>query len=365
MKLNDERIIMTLDAGGTNFVFSAIQNYEIITPLVTLPAYSSDLDACLAQIVEGFRTIESMIAEVPVAISFAFPGPADYENGIIGDLPNFKAFRGGVALGPYLKDMFNIPVFINNDGKLFAYGEANYGVLPRVNKLLLEHHGHKQYNHLLGVTLGTGFGAGIVVHNSLVFGDNGCAGDIWNLRNKKYPDLIVEESVSIRAITHVYQVLSGEDISKLEPKDIFEIAEGIKKGSQVAAIRSFEEFGEMAGDAIGMMLNAVDGIVVVGGGIASAAKYFMPSLIQELKRNIRIRNGAEFQRVQAEVYNLDDSKDMKLFLGSSAKEIHIPYSKKTVFYDESKKVGVLISTLGANQAIMCGAYAYAINQLDK
>jgi len=33
------------------------------------------------------------------AISFAFPGPADYEKGIIGILPNFPDFRGGVSLG--------------------------------------------------------------------------------------------------------------------------------------------------------------------------------------------------------------------------------------------------------------------------
>ncbi len=59
-----------------------------------------------------------------MAISFAFPGPADYIHGIIGDLPNFPAFRGGIALGPYLEERFGMPVFINNDGNLFAYGEA-------------------------------------------------------------------------------------------------------------------------------------------------------------------------------------------------------------------------------------------------
>ena len=66
----------------------------------------------------------------PVAISFAFPGPADYPAGIIGDMSNMPAFRGGVALGPILEDQFGIPVFINNDGDLFVYGEAIAGFLP-------------------------------------------------------------------------------------------------------------------------------------------------------------------------------------------------------------------------------------------
>lgn len=61
----------------------------------------------------------------PAAISFAFPGPADYPNGIIGGwLPNFPSFRDGVALGPFLQEKFGVPVFINNDGDLFAYALA-------------------------------------------------------------------------------------------------------------------------------------------------------------------------------------------------------------------------------------------------
>ncbi len=35
-----------------------------------------------------------------------------------------------MALGPFLEYKFGIPVFINNDGDLFAYGEALGGALP-------------------------------------------------------------------------------------------------------------------------------------------------------------------------------------------------------------------------------------------
>ena len=96
----DKRIVMTLDAGGTNFVFSAIQGCkEIISP-IGIPAVADNLEGCLLTLVEGFEQVKKLLPEPPVAISFAFPGPADYKNGIIGDLPNFPAFRGGVALGP-------------------------------------------------------------------------------------------------------------------------------------------------------------------------------------------------------------------------------------------------------------------------
>ena len=114
-------IVMTLDAGGTNFVFSAIQNCEFITEKITLPSKSDDLEKCISQIITGFESVKKMLSATPAAISFAFPGPADYPNGIIGGfLPNFPSFRQGVALKRILENHFNLPVFINNDADLFT-----------------------------------------------------------------------------------------------------------------------------------------------------------------------------------------------------------------------------------------------------
>ena len=111
MYKHDQRTVMTLDAGGTNFVFSAIcGNQDIVTP-ICYPAVSDNLEECLTVLHRGFSQVKEQLEDEPVAISFAFPGPADYKNGIIGDLPNFPAFRGGVALGPFLKEKFGIPVY--------------------------------------------------------------------------------------------------------------------------------------------------------------------------------------------------------------------------------------------------------------
>lgn len=100
---HDERIVMTLDAGGTNFVFSAIKGCVSVVEPVCLPAVPDNLEGCLSALVDGFTKVKESLVEEPVAISFAFPGPADYKHGIIGDLPNFPAFRGGVALGSFWK----------------------------------------------------------------------------------------------------------------------------------------------------------------------------------------------------------------------------------------------------------------------
>lgn len=361
----DQRIVLTLDAGGTNFVFSAIQgNIEIVNSLC-LSANTTCLDSCLQTLVSGFSQIKALLHQEPAAISFAFPGPADYENGIIGDLPNFPSFRGGVPLGPYLKEKFGIPVFINNDGNLFAYGEALGGALPRLNSILASLGQSKVYKNLIGITFGTGFGAGVVLDGQLLKGDNGCGGDVWVFRNKLYPDMIAEESVSIRAIVRVYNQYSKTKDDSLSPKDIFEIAEGLRHGDKQAALKSFSEFGEVAGDAVAHLLTFTDGIVVVGGGIIGASKYIFPSMMKEMREKSGTFSGDMFSRLQMNFYDLTDKDQFEDFLIDKSVQVKIPDSNQYVTYNSIKQSGILKTTLGTSKAVSLGAYAYALSELDK
>ena len=364
MKPLENRIVMTLDAGGTNFVFSAIQNYKVITPVVTMPACSDDLNKCLEQLVKGFKAIEDMLSDSPVAISFAFPGPADYTNGIIGDLPNMKAFRGGVPLGPYLEEIFGIPVYINNDGNLFAYGEALCGALPTLNKQLKEADINKQYKNVIGLTFGTGFGSGVVIDGNLLTGDNDCGGDVWVFRNKLFPNKIVEESVSARAVTSEYNKLATVKDYNLTPKDIYLIAEGMLEGDQRAAQMSFGKLGEAAGDAIAHLLTFIDGIVVLGGGLMHASKYILPSLLNELNSSLELANNESTPRLQMEVLQYENTNNFDFIL-KSQKIIHIPQSNKEITYNPLKTTFIMKTKLGTSASISLGAYAYALHMLEQ
>lgn len=363
---NDKRVVMTLDAGGTNLVFTAIQgNKEIIEP-IRYRSEPKDLQKCLDVIAKGFEDVKSKLSVEPVAISFAFPGPADYAHGVIGDLPNFPSFRGGIALGGFLEEKFGIPVYINNDGSLFAYGEALGGFLPYINSELKKNGSSKEYKNLLGLTFGTGFGAGAVIDSNLIIGDNNCGGDIWCFRNKKFPGKIIEESVSIRAVIRVYKERAGiTGDCDLTPKDIFDIAEGTKEGNKQAALDSFAELGEIAGDGIAQAVTIVDGLVVIGGGLTGAAKYILPSLVKEMSENFGTFAGDSFPRMQFTCYNLENSKDSKKFMSASDGMVTIPGSTKKVQYNNVRQIGVGLSKLGTSQAICIGAYAFALAQLDK
>lgn len=362
---DDKNVILTLDAGGTNFVFSAYQGgVEIVEPIVS-SSNAHDLEKCIKTIFTGFESVKAKLHQPADAISFAFPGPADYAMGIIEDLPNFKAFNGGVPLGPILEEKFGLPVFINNDGNLFAYGEALAGYLPELNKRIVENGGIKQFKNLVGLTLGTGFGCGIVINNHLLEGDNSCDAGIHNTSNKYKTTWNAEESVSTRAIQRVYCEEAGLEMNtNLMPKDIFDIAKGTAKGNQKAAIRSFAVFGEALGNSIANMTTLIDGIIVIGGGLAAAWELFAPAMFAEVNRKYEDPLENKYARVSVKVYNLEDETTFAEFAKGHVQSLTIPGSDRIVTYDNLARVGIGVSKLSASSAIAIGANAFAIQHLE-
>jgi len=361
----DNRIILTLDAGGTNFEFSAIQGNKAVVDPIKLPAEAHNLEKCLGNIVLGFSKALEATEGKADAISFAFPGPADYALGIIGNLPNFKAFNDHTPLGPILEDMFNLPVFINNDGNLFAYGEALSGFLPAINQKIGDLGGIKQYQNLIGLTLGTGFGGGIVLNKTLIAGDSSCGAEVHNSLNKFNPDWNAEESISTRAIQRMYAEVANLPFSEVfMPKDITNIALGKMEGDQLAAQESYKQFGEALGSSIANILTLIDGIVVLGGGITAAWNLFSKTMFEEINRKYLHFTGAPNDRLSFKVFNLEDPRQLETFALGKIENLSIPGTTRTIPFDSMPRTGVGISKIGASHAIAMGAYTFALQQLD-
>lgn len=362
--LSDKRIVATLDAGGTNLVFGAIQGGQYIKGPITFPAMAHDLDACLKQIIKGFEILFSDQQHKPIAISFAFPGPADYPRGIIGGyLPNFPSFRDGVALGPMLEDYFGVPVFINNDGDLFAYGESLCGTLPEINKRLEDLGAQKRFHNLIGYTIGTGLGIGIVINGQLNRGDNSCV-ETFCLPHPSIPNVIIEEGASTRAICRVYTELTGENISEMNAKAILEIIEGKRAGNPEAAKTAFAKLGQTLGAAIATSATLVDGLVVLGGGVMAAKRWIMPALMETLNTSLQTISGEAVPRMQMKVYDLENPDSFIEFAKGEIKRIKVYGQERYVDYDVQKRIGIAISKMGANKAVSIGAYVFALHDLD-
>ncbi len=364
---DDRRIVLTLDAGGTTLKFSAVRGNRLLFAPVMVPSDADDLPRCLDNIVAGFRRVEAQLPERAVAISFAFPGPADYPAGIIGNLPNFPAFRaaGGVALGPMLAAEFGRPVFINNDGNLFAYGEAIAGFLPYVNGLLAAADNPKRYRNLFGLTLGTGLGGGVVIGGQLLIGDNSIGGEAHLLRNVLDPGRGAEEGACIRAVRRVYAERAGVPFANApEPKTIAEIAQGHAPGDPAAAVAAFRALGEVAGDALAQGLALIDGLAVIGGGISHAHRLFMPRLVEAINQPYAKGDASIPRRLIARAFNVEDKGERAEFVRSHVRAVSVPGTGWSVPYDPVPRTAVGVSRLGTSEAVAVGAYAFALQQLD-
>jgi glucokinase len=146
---------------------------------------------------------------------------------------------------------------------------------------------------------------------------------------------------------------------------IFEIAEGLAGGNQAAAKEAFRRMGEIAGDAISEAITLIDGLVVIGGGIAGAHRQFLPAIVDEMNGTYAAPNGERFRRLIPRAFNLEDAAQLEEFLKGETKELKVPGSSRTVKFDALQRTGVGISRLGTSEATAIGAYAYALTHLEK
>lgn len=240
-------------------------------------------------------------------------------------------------------------------------------MLPEINRKIEAMGGTKKYTNLLGYTFGTGLGIGSVINGRLNLGNNSCI-ETFCLRNKRIPEIILEEGASIRAVRREFGRLTGNPEHELTPYDIFLLAEGIKEeskpGEAEAARKAFELFGEIAGDAFATAVTLTDSLVVVGGGLAGAIKYIKPAVLREMRSNLKSLGGDDVSRVQMKVFDLDDEKEFAEFVTGSPKVIPIYMTDETTIWDPMKRTGLAVSKLGASKAISIGAYVYALTQID-
>jgi glucokinase len=148
------------------------------------------------------------------------------------------------------------------------------------------------------------------------------------------------------------------------PRDIYEISMGKSEGDQSAALEAFRRFGEGLGNAIAGLLTLIDGIVVIGGGIASAWDHFSPAMFEEIERRFETFDGKIYSRLPFKVYNLENEEDFNEFAVGQVRKLEVPGSERTIDIDALPRVGVGISRIGASKAISLGAYAYANQQMD-
>ncbi len=250
MKQHDATVI-GVDLGGTKVAAGRVNGGELLQLVKrSVPAHE-DKDTVLAVVMDAITDV--MTPEV-VAIGCGVPSVVDVVEGIVrevGNIPSWKA----VPLKAELEQRFGIPAVIDNDANAFALGEFIFGA-------------GQGRRHLVGLTLGTGLGAGVVMDGRLLHGANCGVGELGKTDRK-----------GIR----LEGWCAGNYFRREWGAGADEIHRRARQGDP-EALRIFECYGGELATAIKRTLYVYDPeIIVLGGSISTAFTFFEKSMRRGLE----------------------------------------------------------------------------------
>jgi glucokinase len=261
-----KNIIIGIDLGGTKIMTGAIsRNGKVLCkPVKVLTDGHAPKEMILKRITDSVEIIVSTlnvtISDV-AGIGIGSTGPLDIDLGIILECPQLPTLHFS-PLRDIIRDHFKVPVFINNDANCLVFGETIFGAAA--NK-----------NNVVGFTLGTGIGCAVVMNKKILNGSTGTAAEIWA---SPYQSGTIEDYVSGAGVSKIYKSISGIDKSSL---NIFNLA----VNGDEQALQTWKEFGSHLAVPIAWTINLIDPeIVVLGGSITGAYKFFKTSMEENIRK---------------------------------------------------------------------------------
>lgn len=263
-----KQIIIGVDLGGTKIMTGAInQDGKVLgTPVKVATEGTQPKEVILDKIVTSIAQVmaDNAITTAQLqGIGIGSTGPLDSQAGMILECPQLPTLHF-FPLRDAISQQFGVPVRLNNDANCLILGEALFGA------------GRGKWQ-IAGFTLGTGIGCALVFDGKIWNGATGTAGEIWC---SPYGDGSIEDSISGHGVTAIYRGFSKKEATSLE---VFKLAE---QGDPLA-LATWEAFGEALAVPLAWTINLIDPeVVILGGSIAGAYRYFSAAMERELRQNI-------------------------------------------------------------------------------
>jgi glucokinase len=282
------RYVVGIDVGGTNIVAGTVaEDGSEILGVVSEPTISEQgPDAVVDRIVRLARaSMEEAGGKKIAGVGIGSPGPLDTKTGVVLMTPNLgwtnMPLRDRVARG------LGLPATLDNDANCAIFGEWWRGAAQGVQ-------------HVVGLTIGTGIGGGIVLDGKIYHGASDVAGEIGHMTiesNGRHckcgnygcleayasgPAIAVRASEGINggAESSLPQYVGG-DLSKLTAQIVYEAAHD---GDQFA-LDIVRETAKLLGAGVANILNIFNPeVVVICGGVTLAGDTLFKPLRGEVKQ---------------------------------------------------------------------------------
>ena len=160
-----DKLAIAVDFGGTSIKIGVTRGEELVDKAAPLPTPEFDSPASIMAAMCG--TMKDLLRKHPqvVAVGLGMPGWVDFHKGVLYQLTNVPVWNHQVPVREVMERELNLPVVLDNDANCMGYAEWKLGAGRGLESLLC-------------LTLGTGIGGCIVVHNRMLRGRNVSAAEL-------------------------------------------------------------------------------------------------------------------------------------------------------------------------------------------
>jgi glucokinase len=271
--------VIGIDLGATNIRGAVVSgggtgvNGGLLSDIVSVRIHS---DGSVEDVMgDIYGLIDGLIDPDVAGIGIGVPSVVDVEAGIVYDVQYIPSWVE-VPLKRLLEGRYGKPVFVNNDANCFALGEYHFGK-------------GRGAGSMIGLTLGTGLGGGVIIHNKLFAGYNCGAGEIGLL---PYKGNVLEYYCSGSFFKNVYGL------------DGVEVFDAALRGD-ARALKLYSELGVHVGQGIKAVIYTYDPeLIVLGGSVSQAYDLFKETMWKEIRTLVYAKT---LERIRVEVSELANS----------------------------------------------------------
>lgn len=263
-----EQTILGLDIGGTKTSVLLgrcdirASKPPVILAKETFPTYApgDGFAECFERICSKAEATHRQADEMgtPVdGISVSIGGPLDIERGIILSPPNLPGWDR-IPLKQLLAERFGVPVYVEHDGNTGALAEWLFGA-------------GRGYRSLVFLTMGTGFGAGLILDGRLYRGITSTAGEIGHIRLAEDGPYgfgkhgSAEGFCSGTGMARLAQIMFPDRWSPtLSARDLTELAQE----NDPAAVAVVQQVGKYLGRALALLVDLLNPEMIIIGSMA-------------------------------------------------------------------------------------------------
>ena len=280
--MSAEQKTIAVDFGGTSIKIGVTQGAEILEKAQPLPTAAYDSPAAIIEAMcESMRGLMERHPGV-LAAGLGMPGWVDFHRGVLYQLTNVAVWDHEVPVREVMQEQLGLPVVLDNDANAMAYAEWKLGAGRGLESLVC-------------LTLGTGIGGGIVLHDRLLRGRHVSAAELGQT-SIHYGGRVgpfgnrgaIEEYLGnneMAADAALLYAAAGTPRTAQEctPRLLEEAA---RAGDPVAA-RVYEDFAEkLACLIMNMMYALVPEAFIIGGGVAKAGDLLFTPLEARLREQL-------------------------------------------------------------------------------